>query len=161
MKSGYQLYRSKTLEELWTQGFSSIGNVTPQTAAYCARYVVKKLSGDKADVAYRKVDLRTGEEVDVEPDFGHMSLKPGIGSGFVEKYYKEIYRGDHVVVEGRKVPPPRYYDQLVNELDNDTFTATEYDRYKRRLLYNDTDWNRLDVLEEVAEANIKQKKGEL
>ncbi len=41
------LYRSADLEKLWPYGYSSIGEVTFQSAAYVARYIMKKITGPK------------------------------------------------------------------------------------------------------------------
>lgn len=41
-KRGNELYISKELEELWPQGFSTIGSVTQDSAGYVARYLLKK-----------------------------------------------------------------------------------------------------------------------
>ena len=45
IRRGNNLYRSATLEKLWPYGFSSIGTVNFETAAYVARYVTKKITG--------------------------------------------------------------------------------------------------------------------
>lgn len=50
--SGFLLYRSKILEELWPFGHSEIGSVTPATGAYVARYCLKKVTGPPADDHY-------------------------------------------------------------------------------------------------------------
>ena len=47
VRNGINLYRSPTLEKIWKKGYSSIGNVTFESAAYVARYITKKLNGDK------------------------------------------------------------------------------------------------------------------
>lgn len=59
--SGYPVYRSPVLEELWTHGFSEIGTVTFDSAAYVARYIMKKVNGKDAKDHYTSVDLGTGE----------------------------------------------------------------------------------------------------
>lgn len=41
--AGFKLYRSDALSELWKLGFSSVGAVSFESAAYVARYAVKKL----------------------------------------------------------------------------------------------------------------------
>ena len=46
------LWRSPTLEKLWPYGMSSIGKVTFESAAYVARYVMKKVNGELADEHY-------------------------------------------------------------------------------------------------------------
>lgn len=47
-----KLYRSKTLEELWPFGHSSVGTVTFESAAYVARYIMKKVTGEAAELHY-------------------------------------------------------------------------------------------------------------
>lgn len=160
-RAGYRLYRSAELEKLWPVGHSSIGEVTPASAAYCAGYAIKKVGGDLADTHYLRVDKRTGEEVLVEPEFARMSLKPGIGQGFLEKYGSDIYRDDAVVIEGRQQPPPRYYDKRLKKTNEDRFDEVSFDRFKKNQMFNDKDWNRLATIEEVTKAKYKQRKGEL
>ena len=46
------LYRSKLLESLWTDGYSSVGEVSFESAAYVARYILKKVTGDDAEAHY-------------------------------------------------------------------------------------------------------------
>ena len=41
-RKNIKLYTSKELEELWPYGFSTIGDVTFQSSAYVARYIMKK-----------------------------------------------------------------------------------------------------------------------
>lgn len=41
-----------------------------------------------------------------------MSLKPGIGSAWFSKFKDSVYPDDHVIVRGREMRPPRYYDKL-------------------------------------------------
>ncbi len=45
---GTTLYRSESLERLWPFGYSAIGSVTYQSAAYVARYITKKLTDPPA-----------------------------------------------------------------------------------------------------------------
>jgi hypothetical protein len=47
-----KLYRSAELEKLWPYGFSSVGDVTFESAAYVARYIMKKVSGDASESHY-------------------------------------------------------------------------------------------------------------
>ena len=59
--SGSVIYTSEALTKLWPFGFSSIGDVTFESAAYCSRYIMKKVTGDLAESHYETVDLSTGE----------------------------------------------------------------------------------------------------
>lgn len=41
-----------------------------------------------------------------------MSLKPGIARGWFDKYWRDVYPHDRVVVRGKESKPPRYYDNI-------------------------------------------------
>jgi len=127
---GKDLYRSGELERLWPFGYSSFGDVTFQSAGYVARYSLKKVTGDAAAAHYSRVDIRTGEIVDLVPEFGHMSLKPGIGFNWFQKYWRDVFAcRDGIVVRGRVVPPPKYYWKLLESIDWDRKEELELERY--------------------------------
>lgn len=130
-KLGENLYRSKELERLWPFGNSSYGSVTFQSAGYVAKYAMKKKNGAMAEEYYTRVDRKTGALVRVEPEMGHMSLKNGgIGYSWFVKYWRDVYAArDGVIVAGKKLPPPRFYDRLLASNDPGLSTDKEYDRY--------------------------------
>lgn len=105
---GVELFRSVELEKLWTYrdtgiplGFSTVGSMTFDSAAYCARYATKKIRGKKAKDHYGGL----------RPEYATMSK--GIGRAYFDKYSKEIYVTDSVIAkEGLEFKPPRYYDSL-------------------------------------------------
>lgn len=117
VRFGSRLYRSALLERLWPHGFSSIGAVTFESAAYVARYILKKITGDLADEHYRYVIPDTGEVIQRNPEFCHMSLKPGIGTGWLNRYLSDVYPDGDMVVRGVKTRPPRYYDKVFKRID--------------------------------------------
>jgi hypothetical protein len=150
-ESGESIYTSKLLESLWPLGLSSIGNVTFQSAAYIARYCVQKVTGDLAEAHYRVV-TEDGEIIDRVPEFNHMSLKPGIGKPWLEKFRTDVFPRDYVVVNGVKTKPPKYYDRLFEKEDPGSFSEIvaqrELDGYSQRLLGEQSD-ARLAVKEQV------------
>lgn len=115
---GDNICSSGVLSKLWPFGFASFGSVTYDSAAYVAGYTCKKVSGDKAVSHYSRVDVETGEIVECVPEFGRMSLRPGIGYPWFVKYWRDVYVArDGVVREGGNVvPPPRIYDKWLSEL---------------------------------------------
>lgn len=115
--AGSLIYRSDLLESVWPLGISSVGDLTFESAAYVSRYVMKKITGDLAKEHYKRVDVDTGEVFHVEPEFCHMSLKPGIGAAWFDKYKSDVYPHDHVVINGKEAKPPRYYDKLLKRTD--------------------------------------------
>lgn len=116
-RDGQYLYTSAELESVWTHGHALIGSLTFESAAYVARYCLKKVTGKAAAEAYERLDSSTGEIYNIEPEFFGMSLKPGIGYGWLEKYKTDVYPHDEVIVRGHKTRPPRYYDQLLSETE--------------------------------------------
>lgn len=106
-------YVSATLSRLWHhKGFCSVGEVTPQSAAYCARYALKKVGGEQAEFYYSELDPYTGELVPIEPEFSRMSLKPGIGARWFEKFGGDVFPSDEAVLQGKRWRVPDYYDTL-------------------------------------------------
>ena len=109
------LYTSDELKKIWGKGHISVGAVTFDSAAYVARYVMKKRYGTDVNEHYQYVDPVTFEVFDRKPEYSEPSN--GIGKSWFEEYKDETYSSDEVVVKGRSVKPPRYYDFLY-ELDN-------------------------------------------
>ncbi len=107
---GKTLYTSEVLSETWGLGFATVGSLTWQSAAYVARYVMKKATGPLADMKYTGVDEETGEMVSVKPEYVTMSRRPGVGSKWFEQFASDVYPSDEVVHEGKRYRPPRFYD---------------------------------------------------
>ena len=151
-----KLHVSPTLDELWGKGYALIGSVTFESAAYVARYITKKVTGEKAHDHYQKVDPDTGEIFQIEPEYTTMSRRPGIGKEWYERYKAEILAHDSVIVRGVHTLPPRYYDAL-SERENEI----EYSLRKAKRKAEENNPNnfleRLIVREEVAEAYQKLK----
>lgn len=114
MAGSSRLYSSKILSKLWPFGFALIGDVTFESAAYVARYIVKKRMGEDATEHYAEVDHETGEvRKEKSPEFIVMSRRPGIGAGWFDRYGEEVYRSGGagtVVFRGRVCAAPKFYD---------------------------------------------------
>lgn len=154
--AGFDLYRSPSLESLWPYGSAEVGDVTFESAAYVARYIVKKVTGINAEEHYKIVDPSTGEIYDRVPEFTRMSLKPGIGFSWYDKYKSEVFPLDRVVVRGVECKPPRYYKLLLDDEPGLMADNVEYARYLQgiKLSLDNTD-ERLRVKEIVCKARIK------
>jgi len=110
---GAPLYQSPTLDRLWGLGECLVGGVSFESAAYVARYSVKKVNGEKAPAHYERVDSETGEVFYLEPEFMLCSTRPGIGRRWYERFGSEVRAADAVVARGFESKPPRYYDKLM------------------------------------------------
>lgn len=153
---GDKLYRSPLLESVWTSGSSLIGDLTFESAAYMARYIMKKITGDLAESHYQYLDCDSGEVFQLTPEFCHMSLKPGIGGKWFDLYSSDVYNGhDFVIVNGHKVKPPRYFDKLLRRLDSDLLRDVKESRdYRGYLNRFESSDDRLRVREKVALAAL-------
>lgn len=161
--SGEAVYTSGILSSLWSHGHCATGDVTFESAAYIARYVLKKQFGDVANETshYRFVD-DYGEVHYREAEFNRMSLKPGIGAKWFEKFKSDVFPSDEVVINGRAMKPPRYYDKLLARDDPESAEFLPHERLLEisgRL--DDATPARLRVREEVTRAKLLRKRREL
>jgi len=154
VRFGRSLFRSAILERLWPHGFSSIGAVTFESAAYVARYILKKVTGDLSDEHYRFVIPDTGEVIVRTPEFCHMSLKPGIGTGWLNKYLSDIYPDGDMVVRGVKTRPPRYYDKVYKRIYPEEYAYMKSERVASGF-GSDNSEARLSDREVVAHARVR------
>lgn len=128
-KGGQTLFDSEVLRELWPYGHNFIGEVTFESCAYVARYIIKKITGPVSEAHYQTV-TKYGEIIDRIPEFTVMSRRPGIGSSFFDQYFSEVYAYDSVVMNGHESKPPRFYDIRFELLDTIKLEAL---KRKRRL----------------------------
>jgi len=157
--AGSLIYRSEHLETLWPFGYSSIGDLNFQSAAYVARYVMKKVNGKFKDLHYEDVNFETGEIIQLRPEFCKMSLKPGIGYEWYKKYRSDVYPHDYVVVNGKKVKPPKFYDKKYKDDYPYEYDELLYTREKSaKLNYLDNTDERLAVKAKVVAARLKHLK---
>ena len=174
-KNGNTLYRSPFLESVWDKGYSYIGEVSFESAAYVARYVFKKRKGkpDQVD-KYGKtnedyyrvypVDDDTGEIQDpvmVEPEFVLMSRKPGIGKVWLDKFKMDTDK-DYVTIGQGTHKLPRYYDNIIQMEDEIAFEDRKRERQKKaNARKHDTTPERLSQRLKVKQAQLKQLKRSL
>jgi hypothetical protein len=164
------IYRSDELEALWPFGYSSIGDVTFESAAYVARYIMQKQNGDRInpktgkqyDAVYDYIDPTTGEVIKRTPEFNKMSLKPGIGALWLDKYESDVYPHDYVVIKGKKMKVPRYYDKIYASRNPYEMEEIQHLREIRGKLQNeDNTSERLLVKETVQLAKLRKLKRNL
>lgn len=127
-ESGEKLYTSEKLDAVWSHGDCYIGDVTFESAAYCARYVMKKLTG-----------ARKSEYGSREPEYSTMSRRPGIGAPWLAKWKRDVFPHDFCVINGKKVRVPKAYDQLLikKETPSGKFLDDPYGDKKWKIFYPD------------------------
>lgn len=155
-ENGDKLYTSEVLTRTWGKGQCLIGELTHESAAYVARYTMKRKRGDQAKDFYQHVDLKTGEVTKLKPEYATMSRRPGIGAAWFAKFGKDVYPHDYVVnQDGKTGKPPRFYDTLLERTEPETLEAIKLTRVQKALPHkrNNTP-KRLKVRETVKIAQI-------
>lgn len=153
-------YSSEFLNSIWSDkygepiGFVTIGELSFDTCAYVARYMMKKHKGKTAD--YYKAHH-------IEPEFSRMSLKPGIARHYFDKNSGKIYKYDQIIVTGsdgkaKRVRPPRYYDKLYDIFSPEDLKRVKAKRIKsgkasRKQIEERTSLDRVQYLK-VCEENL-------
>lgn len=165
---GFKLYTSRTLNELWTLGQNNlIGEVTLESAGYVARYCTKVITGDQANDHYALYDQETGEIHYRTPEYARMSNKPpepgipgGIGGPWIAKHLKDVYPSDQVILNGKPRKPPRYYDKILERMQQDDISGyVQAKREKRAAKHNkDNSPERMKVKEEIQYAKLHKLK---
>lgn len=153
-KQGHQTYISPILKELWPYGYHEIGDVTFESAAYIARYIMQKINGKPAADHYSWVDAN-GQIINRKPEYNKMSLKPGIARNWFEKFKNDVYPSDEVIIRGRKYAPPKYYDKLYEISQPEHMEEIKWKRElsaKKHL--DDNTKARLAVKEQVAQSRL-------
>lgn len=160
-RTGYNLYRSAFLEEIWPHGHADIGECSFETIAYVARYVTKKITGEMGDAHYRR-EFPDGTPYWLQPEFNAMSRNPGIGSAWFDKYNSSVYPHDRVIAtrgdSNYPSRPPRYYDKLLQELDPNALERVKEKRQERKPNADAQHPRRLRAGEKIAHAKLTNRK---
>lgn len=144
--NGQKLYTAPLLEKLWPQGFGIVGAATFESAAYVARYILKKVTGKGAPKHYQ----------DRVPEYVTMSRRPGVGRHWYEKYKKDLYPSDFIVVRGKKLRVPRVYNGYYELEDPDEYRRLKALRKAGAVRHaDDNTFPRLKTRRELLELRAK------
>ena len=120
-KDGFTYYTSPDISKTWVTGkddpveglefgFHLVSEFTFDTAAYVARYMLKKHKG---------LDSGYYEENGIAPEFTTCSRRPGIGRAFFDANVDKIYDFDSITIPqlngSLTCKPPKYYDKILAE----------------------------------------------
>jgi len=155
-ENGTTLYTSAFLEEKWGNGFVTVGNLTKESAAYVARYTLKKLTGERY-FSLQSMDFSTGEINELKNVYATMSRRPGIGHDWIKEFTTDVYPDDFIIIEGKQMKTPRFYDKFLERTHQQHYEEIKSERKKRSKLYAaDNTPDRLNVREEIAHAKINK-----
>lgn len=118
------IWQNEEIEKIWGKGFITVARLSWETAAYTARYIMKKQYGQDAEWYYKSKGKI--------PEFTLMSRKPGLAYDNYAKNYKKIYETDEITIPKKsgavKAKPPKYYDKLYDVLEPEKMAAIKKQR---------------------------------
>lgn len=166
MSGNNKIYISPKLNEIWGLGHCYVGAVSYQSAAYVARYCMKKVKGDAALQHYcTGVDQETGEMFFRKPEYCTMSRREAIGKRWYQKFFNDVYPHGFFYLDGKRILSPKYYDKLFAKDFPDLYDEmkirrkAEFDESFNRQLGHLSDLelaNRFDVLDKCKQESVKR-----
>lgn len=155
---GDQIYISETIAKIWKKGQITVGEVTWQSCAYTARYVMKKRKGKDAEEIYKILGI--------EPEFVRMSRNPGIGRAYYEENKDNIYLTDEIFLDNGKgkvikFKPGKYFDRLYDLESPEAMEAIKLQRKKNAILCEKNRQTKTNLTKKeylrIQESNLLQK----
>jgi len=157
--SGHNIYSSKYLDGIWGKGMTTVGDVTFESAAYVARYVMKKRTGKQSAKHYEVIDLESGEIVVRKAEYNQPSRRPAIGKNWIEKYRTDTYPHGKIIINGKETKAPRYYDKQFERFDPEGYELMQFGRQiEAASNAAENTPRRLAAQEEVAHARLSHLK---
>ena len=173
-RSRVEKFTSQMLEKIWAKGHIDIQSFGEGSARYLARHNIKQTGGStKKHLKRRWYAIReesrkrnkelTGLDLPVDWDTGEIlpeqmplprvyaSSRPAIGRTAYEKWRSDFFPSDFYVMDGNKVPVPKYFEKLLKQEDIDLYFQVMEEREK----------NRKELTPEQLEAREKIIKGRL
>lgn len=125
IKNGMRYYTSDFIRESWPFGFNVVTDVTFDSCAYVARYIMKKQLGPDAWQHY--FDDVYGHRL---PEYTTMSRRPGIGKAWLDKYLQDVYPRDEIFRSDKKIfcKPPKAYDSYYEVVNPEDFARIKEQR---------------------------------
>ena len=138
---GDKYYTSDIISRLWGKGYVLLAPVTWESAAYVARYVTKKFTGDMAKYWY--------DDIGLTPPFTLMSRRPGIASNYFDANASELLKFDGGVIttkKGAKIyPNPRYFKRKLDLLFPEEYGNIKVQKMQNARLKTELLKSRLDI----------------
>lgn len=150
VRRGYPVFRSRLLSDLWRKGHVELGTVTASSARYCAGYVLKQCGMPQP------VDPETGELMPVAKPYGRMSLRPGLGDGWIRRYFPEVFAHGACHAQDQKFRIPGRFRDILSEIDPTAFESLQARAIEIARQSPDTSRARLQTRERVQLAKLAQ-----
>lgn len=184
--TGYDIYNSSDVELTWgkkiygkdavlSYGYHSVQDVTFDSCAYTARYMLKKIKGLplKTFTPENLAEYNECYDEDLKlrsNAFCGMSNRPGLAKAYALNNLNTIYDTDEVLFkddfELHRARPPRYFDKIFDDVYPEEFAklkeeraARHYDNSKARAsLISEHEFARLNREEEISLQKERKRK---
>jgi len=144
LRRGFPTFRSDALAELWGKGLIELGTVTAASARYCAGYVLK------SSHAPELLDPHTGELMQLPKPYGRMSLRPGIGDGWIRRFFPEVLTHGVCYSNDKPFVIPRRFKHILEGIDPQAFDDLKQASIEKARLSPHTTRARLATRERIA-----------
>lgn len=133
-RSGAPQFELPVINEVWKYGDHTVAALTFESAAYVARYALKKVCGSYEEdfglIPERETPLKEFQ-----------SQSNGLGGLHLAEWWEDIYPADQVVVPGRGAfKPPEYYDRAIEKADPVLWQEVKEAREKARKEVDSSEW---------------------
>lgn len=129
-RTGHPQFIHPEIAEAWTYGMHRVSEVTFESAAYTARYALKKICGPTSDEHYQG---RVKEFV---------RYPKRLARAYFEEWVHDIYPRDSINLPDRgNFTPPPYYDRLLEKFDPQLLRKIKLRReLKRDIAETEAEW---------------------
>lgn len=143
-RSGARQFSHVDLSAVWSYGLHRFSELSFESAAYVARYLLKKVTGVFAETHY-------GDRI---PEF--QAPSKGLGKAHFEAWGGDVYPSDQVVLPGRgSFLPPPYYDRLLEKADPVLFEKVKKRRAEAHEKMTSSEWF-AGVERQIREGSVKR-----
>lgn len=165
-RGSFSSYTSDLISSSWSdpysnlsKGIATISDISYDTCAYVARYVVKKQKGLSSDY-FNSLDISDISKR-VQPFVG-MSNRPGIARAYYDSHKEDIYTTDSVLYKKDhdvySAKPPRYFDKLydieypdnMEVIKNSRLVSSTAMQHAKLTQFSEPVLDRLDRQEEIS-----------
>jgi len=115
-QAGNVEYVSAELTALWSHGRVTFQPFSGSSARYVAEHQASKLKGRRGEAEAFVFDADGQAVGSRATEWRLASSRPGLGAGFLCKYWRDFMYDDACIVNGRPSPVPRYYVVLADDI---------------------------------------------
>lgn len=155
-QSGNEESVSDELTQAWGKGRVTFQPFSTAGAGYVAGHQVSKLSGHASEARLQVRDINGQVIAQREPEFHLMSKRPGIGRTYMEAHGRQALLNGFTYARGKKeVALPKYFVEIGKKLFPEEAEIETERRKQFAKSHPAESFERLEVMEEVAQLSIK------